>query len=160
MQKVEKGEYEKPEEAINILLFLENTRRYFQAIAASFRADLDLDLGGFIPEKDELFVAGDEELLFSAFSNLLLNAIEVSCPGDRIVVSLHTTEPRVWIRIFNPKAIPAHIRSRFGQKYITAGKADGTGLGVYSARSIVEAMDGTFSWESGREGTTVELSLC
>jgi signal transduction histidine kinase len=56
--------------------------------------------------------------------------------------------------------VPEEIRDRFFEKYTTAGKATGTGLGTYSARLIAETHGGSVHLETSEEtGTTVSVHL-
>lgn len=43
----------------------------------------------------------------------------------------------------------------FFEKYVTADKKDGTGLGTYSARLIAQTLGGTIALETGEEGMTL-----
>jgi nitrogen-specific signal transduction histidine kinase len=43
------------------------------------------------------------------------------------------------IMIQNKGAVPAEIRERFFDKFVTSGKQGGTGLGTYSAKMLAEA---------------------
>ena len=61
----------------------------------------------------------------------------------------------------NSGAVPAAIRARFFDKFVTQGKDGGTGLGTYSAKLLTEAQHGSISLEvsdaDNRTTITVEL---
>jgi signal transduction histidine kinase len=104
-------------------------------------------------------VLGEELLLVSLFSNLLKNAAEASPEGGEVRLAL-TGRDRVWVSIHNAGAVPEAVRDRFFEKYATAGKPGGTGLGAYSARLIVENMGGDIDFLSDEDqGTTLFLSI-
>jgi len=50
------------------------------------------------------------------------------------------TECRIEIR--NRGVAPVEIRDRFFDKFVTKGKATGTGLGTYSAKLMIRAQGG------------------
>jgi len=88
-----------------------------------------------------------------------MNALEASPKGGQILVVLYGTDP-VTIRIRNQGAVPPAIRENFFQKFVTAGKVGGTGLGTYSAKLIAEVHGGTIGMETSEaDGTTVTIVL-
>jgi signal transduction histidine kinase len=101
----------------------------------------------------------DRDLLYSALSNLLKNAIEASPLGEIIVVRIGSTDTRVTVAIVNKGEVPAEIRPRFFDKYITQGKVKGTGLGTYSAKLMIDAMGGHIGFTSSDGYTEVECQL-
>ena len=104
-------------------------------------------------------VEGDSRLLYSMLHNLLRNAAEAVKPGETVNIEL-TDGDSVTIRISNPGRVPAEICDCFFEKFVTAGKKNGTGLGTYSARLIAEAHDGTIAMETSDEtGTVLTVSL-
>jgi len=112
-------------------------------------------------QRNNIQVHGEYLLCYSIISNLLTNAIEASGKNDKIEITVEPTgKAAVSIRIHNPKPIPEDIKESFGRKYTTYGKTQGTGLGVYSARLMIETLGGEFGWDSSEEnGTTVFIYL-
>ena len=111
-------------------------------------------------EAETSFVeGGDPLLLYSMVSNLFKNAIEASPKGETVTIYLDKND-RTTIRIHNQGVIPGEIRETFFEKYATAGKSGGTGLGTYSARLIAETHGGDIGFESSEEaGTTIQVAL-
>ena len=106
------------------------------------------------------FVRADELLSYSMLSNLIKNAAESSPGGGRVTVSLGREAGSIRVRIHNVGAIPERLRERFFDKYATADKKGGTGLGAYSARLMAETQGGTIHVStSGEEGTTITIVL-
>ncbi|MBF0444282.1 MAG: GAF domain-containing protein [Magnetococcales bacterium] len=104
-------------------------------------------------------VMGEELLLFSLFANLIKNALEAAPKGSSVTVSSSRKSVQI-VDIHNMGAVPEAIRNRFFDKFITAGKSGGTGLGTYSARLITETLGGNIAMQSSDEkGTTVTVSL-
>ena len=102
----------------------------------------------------EFYVLGERRLLDAVFSNLLKNAAEASPEGDEITVRLSLEGPLAEIFVRNHGEVPKSIRDRFFEKYATAGKSGGTGLGTYSARLMVRTMGGTLSLNTEEPGAT------
>ncbi len=94
-------------------------------------------------------------------SNLVNNAVESL--GDKGTISLRLAHAGGNISISisdNGKGIPPDILAKLGQKGETHGKAGGSGLGLYHARTTVESWGGTLSIASDvGKGTTVTLTL-
>lgn len=105
------------------------------------------------------FVEGDRHLLHRAFSNLLLNAIEASTQDAPIHITIVKGDC-CCIKIHNSGEVPISIRSDFFKKFVTHGKKQGTGLGTYSAKLMIEAQHGGISLDSSEPGlTTIIVSL-
>ena len=85
---------------------------------------------------------GDAMLCYSLFQNLIKNACEAAPLGSTVSVTLHNQEP-LRIVITNQGVVPAEIRPRFFEKFVTQGKHGGTGLGTYSAKLLAEAQGGS-----------------
>jgi signal transduction histidine kinase len=65
----------------------------------------------------------------------------------------------VRVAIANQGEVPESIRERFFEKYVTAGKPKGTGLGAYSARRVAQAHGGDIIMQTGGGETTLTVSL-
>ncbi len=106
-------------------------------------------------------VNAEKLLCYTMLSNLIKNAVEATPPGEKVLICLEKADAdQARISIHNPEVIPEEVQHRFGQRYVTAGKKQGTGLGVCSARLIAETMQGSFSWHSSeQEGTWVKVTL-
>ena len=103
---------------------------------------------------------GEEHLCYSLFANLIKNAIEASPDGAEVSVTLEADDGARFAHIHNHGAVPASIRSRFFQKYVTSGKSGGVGLGAYSARLLARVQRGDITMRSSpAEGTTLTVRL-
>ena len=114
------------------------------------------------PPREEAFpkALGDAMLCYSLFQNLLKNAFEAAPANTDIRVSVKAGDT-VSVRIENQGAVPAEIRSRFFDKYVTSGKKGGTGLGTYSARLLCEAQKGQIelSVDDQNNATSITVNL-
>jgi signal transduction histidine kinase len=106
-----------------------------------------------------LIVTAEELLLYSMLANLVRNAVEACPPKGSVSLSFTSDAARV-IAIHNAGAIPKKIRGRFFEKFATAEKQGGTGLGAYSAKLIARTLGGTIGFETSEAtGTTITVAL-
>jgi signal transduction histidine kinase len=109
---------------------------------------------------DGCLIRGEELLCYSMLANLLANAVEASPDGARVAVEMRQDGAVTTIAIANQGAVPSSVRDRFFEKYATAGKSKGTGLGTYSARRIALVHGGDIAMTTSEaEGTVVTVSL-
>jgi hypothetical protein len=109
--------------------------------------------------RDTFWVMAEPTLCYSLFSNLTLNAIEAS-PSNGIVSIFLDQGSQARIRVHNLGVVPADVRSKFFEKYVTSGKTQGTGLGTYSARLLATTMGGKIEMQTDEEsGTTLTVFL-
>jgi signal transduction histidine kinase len=106
----------------------------------------------------------DARNLESAMYNLLLNACQAATRSTRVPeVRVHLAEVNEWIYVTildNGPGIPASVRRTLFDPFVTAGKPDGTGLGLTLARRIAEEHGGSVCLEeSNPESTVFTLSL-
>ena len=103
---------------------------------------------------------------FALVSNLVLNAVQHSSPGQTVVVSLTARQKSVMLQVIDtgsgisPEALP-HLFERFYREDRSRSRdTGGTGLGLSICKSIVEAAGGSISLESapGR-GTRVSVAF-
>jgi two-component system sensor kinase FixL len=105
-------------------------------------------------------VAADAELLKIVFQNLLVNGAQAMHGQGTMAIAIVPVDGlcRVIVRDTGP-GIPADVRERIFTPFFTT-KARGTGLGLPTARRIIDAHGGTIAVTCPPEGgTTVELTL-
>ena len=120
--------------------------------------------------QDKLETKFDKERIYEVISNLLVNAIKYTPPGGKITIESKKNEESYEISIkdngigFTEEEKNQVFRQfgkieRYGQGWDIA--ADGTGLGLYITKSLVELHGGKIWIESeGRnKGTTFHFSL-
>ncbi|MHC1791560.1 response regulator [Solidesulfovibrio sp.] len=122
---------------------------------------LELTLDGCPAAPEAAFaVRGEELLCYSMLANLLANAVEASPDSGRVTVDLRQEAGMARITLANQGAVPESVRERFFEKYATAGKPKGTGLGTYSARRIALVHGGDIAMATDDvTGTVVTVSL-
>jgi signal transduction histidine kinase len=100
-------------------------------------------------------VAADAELVKIVLQNLVINAAQAMNGRGTIRATLRPVETACCLSIADEgPGIPAEIRDRVFQPFVTT-KARGTGLGLATAKRLIEAQAGTIAAECPPEGGTV-----
>ena len=131
--------------------------------AVKFHPDgrnVSVTVGEFPPAKAVI----DARNLESAIYNLLLNACQAATSSTHVPqVKVHLTEAdqRIYITISdNGPGIPPSVRTTLFDPFVTAGRPNGTGLGLTLARRIAEEHGGGVRLTESNPGRTVfTLSL-
>jgi len=152
--KIEAGRYQlepKPVDISGILRrIVEISRATFAEKHLVLVVDADVPVGKERPQ-----ALGDAMFCYSLFHNLVKNACEAAPEMSQVVVTLNDETP-LRIIIQNKGTVPAEIRERFFDKFVTHGKPGGTGLGTYSAKLLAEAQNGAIAMETvDQENQTV-----
>jgi signal transduction histidine kinase len=110
---------------------------------------------------EPLLVSADRERIFEVISNLLANAIKFTPEGEIVVMLEKGDENSIIVSIKDSgKGIDQDILPRLFTKFATNSET-GTGLGLFIAKSIVEAHGGKI-WAKNNEekrGATFSFSL-
>jgi len=122
--------------------------------------NVSIRIGKFPPAKADI----DARNLESAIYNLLLNACQAarrSTHMPEVQIDLTEVEERIYVTISdNGPGVHASVRRTLFDPFVTAGKPNGTGLGLTLARRIAEEHSGSVLLEeSNRERTVFTLSL-
>lgn len=104
-------------------------------------------------------MAGDEQLLGAALSNLMENAVKYSPPGGAVEVAVKRSGDAATIAVADSgPGVPTEECGRIFEKYYRAanvGRAPGAGLGLYLARHILTAHGGMVAVRNRKEGGAV-----
>ncbi len=106
------------------------------------------------PEAEIPLIPGDPERLKQVFLNLLDNAINHGCDGDKVDVSIGVENAGVKISIRDHgRGIPEdelpHVKEKF---YKGSSKNRGTGIGLSVCDEIISRHGGELSIENARDG--------
>jgi PAS domain S-box-containing protein len=103
---------------------------------------------------------GEQDHLENLFANLIKNAVEAAPEESVVTVSIRQDASVCEVDVHNQGVIPESARARFFERYNTAGKEGGTGLGTYVARLIAETHGGNVRYTtSPAEGTHLIVTL-
>jgi two-component system sensor histidine kinase/response regulator len=153
IHRMEKGEYQPALQAVEVKALLERvaqqTRLAFAPNAIEIR---------FAAPSDTICL-GEPLLCYSMFSNAFKNAAEASPEGGVIKVDVSPGYGSLHVVIDNAGEVPLTMRGRFFEKYATADKEDGSGLGTYSIRLMAEVQGGGASMDTGDGHTRLTITL-
>ncbi|MBI5044640.1 MAG: sensor histidine kinase [Candidatus Levybacteria bacterium] len=107
----------------------------------------------------------DEKLMIQAVSNLLSNAVKYSDPKSLIEIILSKSNNGILFEIKNRGIVilpedKSHIFSKFYRSTMARKKADeGSGLGLYLTKLIIESHGGKIWFESDKNSTSFFFTL-
>jgi len=93
----------------------------------------------------------DAQRVLRLLQNLVSNAVDVLSgkPGAHIEIQAFVEDGFFYMTVAdNGPGIPAEIRDRIFEAFVTHGKKNGTGLGMAIAQSVVTAHGGTITFET------------
>lgn len=157
MYKIETGRYKlvaKPVPLGDVLRrIVELSRVAFADKELNIVVDTDVPVGQEIPMAE-----GEEALCYSLFHNLIKNACEAAPRKSKVQVLLKDETP-LRVLIQNKGVVPNDIRDTFFDKFVTQGKAAGSGLGTYSARMLAMAQHGTINMQTDDADNLTTLTV-
>ncbi len=111
----------------------------------------------------DIIACGDVNKLRIALHNIVENAIKYSGANSEIIISLSLKDNMALLVVQDHGAgIPADKKDHLFEKFFRAENTgqQGTGLGLYSTKHIIEQHGGTITIDSvEHEGTTVSITL-
>ncbi|CAM4223152.1 Cu(+)/Ag(+) sensor histidine kinase [Bordetella muralis] len=143
---------------IDLATEIRNLFDYFGAWAEE--RDVALELIG-----EHVCILGDRLMIRRALSNVLSNAIRYTPTGQAVIVTLKLAKKAAVVRVKNPGPIirAEHLSRIFERFYRTDASrkrgAEGAGLGLAIAKSIVEAHSGEIHASSTVQATEFEIRL-
>jgi PAS domain S-box-containing protein len=161
LYKMEIGNYRLKPRPVDLVPVLRKILTDFQNLIVTKMLSVHLRIEGRLVTGNETFTVMAEEMLsYSMLANLVKNAVEASPQGERIVIDMDATGEHHTVAITNKGVVPAAIRERFFEKYVTQGKKSGTGLGTYSSRLIAETHGGSIAMDTSDLAGTTTLTVC
>lgn len=160
LTKVEAGE-------INLLMQPVDLVQSMHASMAMIDSARQLLAVSFVDELPQrpLWVQADPQRLQQVFMNLLSNSCKYNRPGGRIIISAQTESNDILVHItddglgMTPEET-AQLFQPFKRVPSTAGQMEGTGLGLYIVKQLVEHMDGRVQVRSQKgQGSTFSIKL-
>ena len=125
-----------------------------------------IDLVFRMPSKKFPRVLVDMEKMRLVMENLIDNALRYTLPGGKVTVSLQYDKKEIVVSVEDTGiGIPTEQQKRLFEKFFRASNArplytEGSGLGLYLVRNIIEAHGGKLSFisQEGR-GSTFSFAL-
>jgi PAS domain S-box-containing protein len=115
--------------------------------------------------KDAIVII-DQNRFLQVMSNLISNAIKYSPNHGNVSIQVNQHDKKVRVSVIDQgSGIPPEFESQLFQKFVQADSSDtrklgGTGLGLAISRELMEAMNGSLNFESGRaSGANFYLEL-
>lgn len=110
---------------------------------------------------NSIFVSVQPNEARRALSNLVNNSLQAIDGAGEVRIRLKKTAERCTILIDdNGKGIPADILPQIGVEGFSYGKSNGSGLGFYNAKRVIESWGGSVQIDSTHSvGTRVTISL-
>jgi CheY-like chemotaxis protein len=158
--KMEKGIYQYAPRPLDMALVIQRVVKDLQTVIQEHTVNINMLLEGQEYNGEQSFlVLAEMSLTYSLFANLIRNAIEACSANDTITIAICYENNQVVVAITNPGTVPAEIRATFFDKYATAGKFGGTGLGTYSAKLMTVTQNGTIAMTTNEQETCLTVKL-
>lgn len=140
---------------IDINLLLEEVTNNFIPILKEKNIDRKFNIS-----KDELFIEADYNRLNQVFINVIKNSIESIGSNGLIKINLNKTKDNIEIRIEDTGiGMDKDELKRISEPFFTT-KENGTGLGIFLSKQIIEAHNGTIKYISKKYiGTKTIITL-
>ncbi len=101
----------------------------------------------------------DPERIGRAIDNLVLNAVQNTPRGGRVVIAARRAGESLQLSVSDTgRGVPPALRPHLFEPFVT-GRPDGTGLGLAIVRETVEAHGGRVRALHPQEGTTITIDL-
>lgn len=144
---------------VDMLALAESVRDDLSEMAQLRGVRLRLRLDGVELDKGRVEVVASEHMCRSILTNLVRNAVEAAPEGEDVTIRLCGGDSCT-MEIHNQGVVPVEIRGSFFDRFVTAGKSGGVGIGTYAAKRMTEALGGRLHMETSEEdGTTLRLTL-
>ncbi|WP_415718307.1 PAS domain S-box protein [Maridesulfovibrio sp.] len=149
--KMENGTYKYIPQVVDLVAVLATLCKDIESKSYSKKLEIVMEGNTSSP----LNVLAEHDLLYILFSNLLVNAVEASPKGEKIIIDLPFSPDR-YVKIINRGVVPQQVRHDFFDKYKTHGKKGGTGIGTYSSKLTAGTMGYSMEmFTSDEKGTTI-----
>ncbi len=159
LSRLESGVLEMKWERVQIADVIRQTVTKLEGLARSKKIALQVDVPKDLPE-----VEGDAMRLGQVIANLIGNALKFTASGGRVSVSAEANDSELSVHVADSGVgIPPDALERVFDKFYQASEAttrtaDGTGLGLYIAKNIVETHGGRI-WAKSEVGRGSVFSL-
>ena len=159
LNKIERGQFALKPQQLALPDLLKDTVEAIRTVYAA--KAVRVTMNGTAENAENPFqVLAEPGLCYPLFSNLIQNACEASPEGGCVHIHWQPDDHYIAVTIHNQGHVPAAIRENFFDKFVTHGKKNGTGLGTYSAKRLVEAQNGTIAMTTSEQEHWTEIKVC
>ena len=162
MSRIQEGQIHLEVRPIRIEKVIEEVVDNYNTLIKSSKVNVDFQIvNGPLPE-----VEADQDKIKRVVMNLLSNAIKYTPAGGRIQMILEKSKHYITVSVVDSGVgIPKEDESKIFEKFFRSQNViklapDGTGLGLYIAKSLVEAVGGKIGFDSEEgKGTTLHFTI-
>lgn len=134
---------------------------YYKDITAKKQITLNTTFEKDLPE-----IIVDPRLTYEIYSNLISNAVKYTPKGGNVNIKIYIKQQQLCTEITDSGVgIPLKDQNKIFEKFYRADNAkrqfaDGSGLGLYFVKSVIESHGGTITFESvENKGSTFRFTL-
>ena len=141
---------------VNVKTLLEEAKGLILQEAARKKIDIILDADG------RATIWSDPYQLRQVFINLLTNALHATSPGGKIIMAFEDRGHEIDLTVSDTgQGIPKENMTKIFEPFFTTkNPGEGTGLGLFVSRGIVEKLGGTIEVESKLgQGSRLRVTL-
>jgi signal transduction histidine kinase len=104
-------------------------------------------------------IQADSDMLYQAFLNIFMNAIQAMPEGGKIQVSIQSADSIITVCIEDEgSGVPDDLLERVWDPFFTT-KEKGTGLGLGIVKNIIESHNGSIRVKNRKEGPGVRVII-
>jgi len=147
--RIDQGNLPLTKDKINLQELIEESIELQKALAVSMNVEIKKSF-----QSGEFNIIGDKRRISVVLDNLISNAIKYTNKEGKVEIILENKGDEIEICIRdNGVGIPKDEQERIAEKFFRSNnsiknKTDGTGLGLYIAKNIVEQSGGSFWFKS------------
>ena len=162
VSRIESGKMKLEIKSVNLEDLADRAVRAFKTYASQKGLKLELVVGEEIPD-----TRGDPDRLYQVLANIVGNAVKFTAAGSvEVFVETAPGGQRVRVCDTGPGIPPRELKNIFSKFYrISAGRREypsarqGTGLGLFIAKFIIELHGGSIGAESAEGGSVFTVFL-
>ncbi|MFA5961345.1 MAG: ATP-binding protein [Parcubacteria group bacterium] len=159
--RLEMGTFSIETKEIDLVRLAENLVKDLSSFSSIQNISIEKKFSG-----KKIMLKGDQQLITMIFQNLLTNAIKYSKRDGKVVLEISQKSPNIVIRVVDQGiGITDNQKSDIFTRFFRADNAkekdaEGTGLGLYIIKAIIEHSGGTIKFDSiENKGTTFTVIL-
>ncbi|MFO7594936.1 MAG: HAMP domain-containing sensor histidine kinase [Desulfocurvibacter africanus] len=160
LYRMEVGTYVPKHSPVDLVALVKHVLNDVEMLVRQRRLNVEASVDSLLLEEAKPVVVGGNDTLFHAMlGNIVKNAVEASPEESGIGIAVESSEEQVKVSVHNTGEIPQQVRGKLFKKYISYGKKEGSGLGVYNASLIARNFGGELGYESSAQGGTTAWIL-